>query len=54
MENWAKRDLKKHYKRKYEVLHLERNNLVHQYILKANWLERSLAEKDLGMPADIS
>lgn len=54
LENRAKRDLKKHKKGKCEVLHLERNNPMHQYMLGAKWLERSLAEKDLGMPADIS
>lgn len=54
LENWAKRDLKKHNKGKCEVLHLERNNPMNQYMLDAKWLGGSLAEKDLGIPADIS
>ena len=31
------------------VLHLGRNNCIHQYRLGADLLERSFAEKDLGV-----
>lgn len=48
LENWAEGDLTKHNKGKCEVLHLEKNNPMHQYMLGTSWLERSLAEKDLG------
>ncbi|KAK4819153.1 hypothetical protein QYF61_025944 [Mycteria americana] len=42
------RNLMKFNKEKSNVLHLGRNNLMHQYMLQANWLESSFAEKDWG------
>lgn len=53
--NRAKRDLKKFSKGKCKVLHLRRNNAMHQYMLGANWpWQRTLAEKDLGIPIDTN
>ncbi|GAB0179143.1 mitochondrial enolase superfamily member 1 [Grus japonensis] len=49
LEKWADRKIMKFSKGKCKVLHLERNNLMHQYTLGASWLEGSLAEKDLMM-----
>ena len=37
-------------KGKCKVLHLGRNNPMHQYTLGANWLEGTFAEKDLRIP----
>ncbi|GAB0175865.1 mitochondrial enolase superfamily member 1 [Grus japonensis] len=34
---------------KCKILHLERNSLMHQYMLGATHLESSLAEKDPGL-----
>ena len=45
-------DLMKFNKGKSKVLPLGRNNLRHQYMLGANWLESSFAEKDLGILVD--
>ncbi|KAK4822918.1 hypothetical protein QYF61_023418 [Mycteria americana] len=39
-------------KEKCQVLHLERNNPRHQYMLGATQLGSSFAEKDLGFPVD--
>ena len=39
-------------KEKGKVLHLGRNNPMHQYMLGATQLESSLAEKDLGVLVD--
>ena len=36
-------------KDKWRVLHLGRNNCMHQYRLGSDLLERSSAEKDLGV-----
>ena len=33
-------------------MHLGRNNHMHQYRLGADWLEKSSAEKDLGVLVD--
>lgn len=33
---------------KCRVIHMGRNNFMHQYMLEAELLERSSAEKDLG------
>ena len=40
---WANRNLMKFSKEKCKVLPLGRNNTMHQDILQAYWLERSLA-----------
>ena len=43
------RNLMRFNKEKCKVLHLGRNNLMHQYMLGSNQLESSLAGKDLGV-----
>ena len=43
---------KKFNKDKCSVLHLWRNNPMHQYRLEDDLLERSSAEKDLGVQVD--
>ncbi|KAK4821753.1 hypothetical protein QYF61_000814, partial [Mycteria americana] len=52
LEKWADGNLTKLSKGKCQVLHLWRNNPMHQYMLGADWLESSLAEKDLGVLVD--
>jgi len=52
VEKQANGNLMKFNKDKCDVLHLGRNNLMHQYTLQANWLESSFAEKDLGVLVD--
>jgi len=47
LEKWANRNLMKFSKGKSKVLHLGRNNPMHQYMLDAAQLESSLAEEDL-------
>ncbi|PKU33293.1 hypothetical protein llap_16403 [Limosa lapponica baueri] len=47
---WADRNLMKFNKEKYKVL--GRNNPMRQYMLEADQLESSLAEKDLGVLVD--
>ena len=47
MEKWAYRNIMKFNKGKCKILRLGRNSPMHQYTLGANWLEGSLAEKDL-------
>jgi len=37
---------------KCQIMHLERNNLMQQYVLGATWLESSLVETDLGILVD--
>jgi len=41
-------------KGKFRVLHLRRNNITHQYRLRADLLESSSVERDLGVLVDDS
>ena len=47
LESWTKRNLMRFNKSKCRVLHLGRNNHMHQYRLGDDLLEKSSAEKDL-------
>lgn len=49
LENWAEKNLMRFNKGKCRVLHLRRNNHMHQYKLWAELLVRSFAEKDVGV-----
>jgi len=49
LESWAERNLMKFHKSKCRVLHLRRNNPLHQYRLWADLLESSSVERDLGV-----
>ncbi|GAB0203761.1 mitochondrial enolase superfamily member 1 [Grus japonensis] len=51
LEKWADRHLILLSKGKCKILYLGRNNpmSMYQYMLEANWLERQLAQKDLGI-----
>jgi len=52
LQSWAERNLMKFNKGKCRVLHLERNNPMQQYRLRADLLESSSAERDLGVLVD--
>ncbi|GAB0186312.1 mitochondrial enolase superfamily member 1 [Grus japonensis] len=52
LENWAERILMNFNKVRRKALHLERNNLMHQYTLGADRLENILAKKDPGLLVD--
>lgn len=52
LEKWADRNLIKFYKKKCHVLHPRRSNCMHQYVLGADWLEGSFAEKNLLILVD--
>jgi len=49
LESWAERNLMKFNKVKCRVLHLGRNNPMHQYRFGVDQLECSSAERDLGV-----
>ena len=49
LESWAGRNLMRFNKSKYKVLHLGRNNCMHQYRLGTDMLEMSSAETDLDV-----
>ncbi|GAB0209616.1 mitochondrial enolase superfamily member 1 [Grus japonensis] len=52
LESWVERNLMKFHKGKCRVLHLGRNNPMHQYKLGVDLLGSSTAKKDLGVLVD--
>jgi len=52
LERWAQRKMMKFHKDKCRVLHLGRNNPMHQYRLGADLLESSSVERDLDVLVD--
>jgi len=52
LANWVEWNLMKFNMGKCTVLHLGRNNPMHQYRLRADLLESSSAERDLGILVD--
>ena len=52
LDGWTKRNLIRFNKGKCRVLHVGRNNCMHQYRLGTDLLERSSSEKDLGVLVD--
>jgi len=52
LESWAERKQLRLNKGKWKVLHLGRNNLMHQYRLGVELLESSSVERDLGELVD--
>ena len=52
LEKWLNKNLMKFNKEKRKVLLVGRNNPMNQYILSADHLESSLADKDLGILVD--
>jgi len=52
LESWEQRNLMKFNKAKFRVLHLGRNNPMHQYRLRADLLKSSSVERDQGVLVD--
>jgi len=52
LESWMERNLMNLNKGKCRILHLGRNNPMHQYRLGVDLLESSSVERDLGMLVD--